>query len=138
MFCKETSPAFKRYQRRVITVMLGYAVILFSASWIVKHNHPHGWLLYVLAGLPAVPVILVIVSMGRYLQEETDEYLRLRTMRSLLVGTAALLGTLVVSDFLQSFAGAPSFTPFKSFFLLFICFGITNGVQKLRDRPSDD
>jgi uncharacterized membrane protein YcjF (UPF0283 family) len=138
MFCKETSPAFKRYQRRVFTVMLGYAVILLSASWIVKHDHPHGWLLYVLSALPAVPVILVIASMGRYLQEETDEYLRLRTMRSLLVGTAALLATLVVSDFLQAFAGAPAFPPFTSFVLFCLAFGITNAVQKLRDRPSDD
>jgi hypothetical protein len=138
MFCKETSPALKRYQRRVTTVMVAYVVILLSASWLVKHGHPHGWHLYFWSSLPAIPVIMVIVAMGRYISEEKDEYLRLRTMLALLVATGALLGTLVVSDFLQAFAKAPAFPPFTSFVIFCAAFAITQGVLKLRDRASDD
>jgi hypothetical protein len=118
IFCKERSAAFKRYQRRVMTVMAAYLLILLSASWIVKHGHLHGW--------------------QRYLSEEKDEYLRLRTMRALLVATGALLGTLVASDFLQAFAGAPAFPPFTSFVIFCVAFAIAQVVLKLRDRASDE
>jgi hypothetical protein len=138
IFCKERSAAFKRYQRRVMTVMAAYLLILLSASWIVKHGHLHGWQLYFWSALPAIPVILVIVAMGRYLSEEKDEYLRLRTMRALLVATGALLGTLVASDFLQAFAGAPAFPPFTSFVIFCVAFAIAQLVLKLRDRASDE
>lgn len=138
MFCKEKSPAFKRYQRRVMIVMLAYVAVLLGASAIVKHGRPHGWHLYFWSALPAIPVIMVIVAMGRYISEEKDEYLRLRTMLALLVATGALLGTLVVSDFLQSFAGAPAFPPFTSFVIFAFSFGATQGVLKLRDRASDE
>jgi peptidoglycan/LPS O-acetylase OafA/YrhL len=138
MFCQHKSPALKRYQKRMMFVMVGYVVVLLGSSWMVKHGHPHGWFLYFLSALPAIPIMMVIVSMGRYLREETDEYLRLRTMRALLVATAALLGTLVVSDFLQAFAGAPAFPPFTSFVIFCAAFAITQGVLQLRDRASDD
>ncbi len=138
MFCQHKSVALKRYQKRTMIVMAGYVGILLISSWTVKHGHLHGWFLYLLSALPAIPIILVIVSMGRYLQEETDEYLRLRTMRALLVATAALLGTLVVSDFLQAFANAPAFPPFTSFVIFCAAFAITQGVLQLRDRASDE
>jgi hypothetical protein len=118
--------------------MAGYVLVLFGAAWIVKHGHPHGWHLYFWSALPAIPVIMVNAAMGRYLSEEKDEYLRLRTMLALLAATAALLGTLVVSDFLQSFAGAPAFPPFASFIVFCAAFGLAQAVLKLRDRPSDD
>ena len=80
---------------------------------------------------------MVMVNMGRYLKEESDEYLRLRMIRSLLVATAALLGPLVVSDFVRAYAGAPAFPPFACFVTFCMAFGIANGVQKLRDRAVD-
>jgi hypothetical protein len=138
MFCNDTSVAFKRYQRRVMVVMAAYVVLLFAASWMVKHSHPVGWQLYFWSALPAIPVILVIVSMGRYIAEEKDEYLRLRTMLALLVATGALVGTLVVSDFLQAFAGAPAFPPFTSFIIFALAFGATQAVLKLRNRSKDE
>jgi peptidoglycan/LPS O-acetylase OafA/YrhL len=138
MFCKDTSPAFKRYQRRVLKVMAVYFVVILLAAWVVRHEHPHGWPLYFWSALPAVPVILVIVAMGLYVSEEKDEYLRMRTMLALLVSTGALLGTLVVSDFLQSFAGAPAFPPFTSFVIFAFTFAATQGVLKLRNRASDE
>jgi hypothetical protein len=128
----------KRYQGRVIRVMAAYVVVLLSAAWIVRHEHPHGWQLYFWSALPAIPVIMVIFVMGQYLSEEKDEYLRLRTMLALLVATGALLGTLVVSDFLQSFASAPAFPPFTSFVIFAFAFAATQAVLKLRDRASDE
>jgi hypothetical protein len=138
MFCKDRTQAFKRYQRRVQAAMAVYVVVTLSAAWAVKHGALIGWQLYLCSVLPALPVIAVIVAMARYLSEETDEYQRLVVMRSLLMGTAALLGTVVVSDFLRSFANIDPFPPFTCFVVFALTFGITNVVQKMRDKvPAD-
>jgi hypothetical protein len=135
--CNE-SKAGKRYQRRVLTTMAIYMVLLFGTVVLVKHVHVQGALLYVLSVLPAVPVIVTLGWMAVYLKEETDEYLRMITMRALLVGTAALLGVIVVSDFLQSIAERPALPPFTCFVVFFLAFGIAQGVQKQLNRGGGD
>lgn len=136
--CETSTPASKRYQRRVLVTMLLYVAVLFGAVFVVKHTHPHGWLLYAIALLPVLPVLAMLGSMGLYLQEETDEYIRLMTMRSLVVGTAALLTVIVVSDFLQAISGAAPLAPFASFVTFFLAFGAAQAVQKMRNRVSED
>jgi len=130
--------AGKRYARRVSVTMSIYVVLVFGAALYVKHFSPHGWLLYFWALLPAIPVIAMIGVMGRYLQEEKDEYLRMLTVRSLLVGTTVLIGTLVVNDFLRSFANGGALPPFVGYVLFFIAFGAAQAVQTLRNRVGGD
>ena len=137
-FCGVSTPASKRYQRRVMVTMSLYVAVLFAAVLIVKHAHPHGWLLYAIALMPAVPVLAMMGSLALYLQEEKDEYLRLITMRSLLVGTAAILGVLVVNDFLRSISGMGAIPPFSSWVIFFAAFGVAQAVQTRRDRVRDD
>ncbi|MGI4831254.1 MAG: hypothetical protein ACRYFU_24185, partial [Janthinobacterium lividum] len=68
-----------------------------------------------------------------------DEYQRLMAMRAILVGTAALLGTLVVNDFLRAFAHTPALSPFVSFIIFCVGTAITQLVQTLRNRvPASD
>ena len=94
--------------------------------------------LYFWSILPAIPVVGVIVRMGRYLQTEKDEYQRLLAMQAILVGTAALLATLVVNDFVRAFAGVAALPPFTSFLIFCAGMAITQLVQRLRDRvPAD-
>jgi len=135
--CQDTK-ALKRYQRRVLITVAAYMVVLFGSITVVHHLHVQGVLLYLLAMLPAVPVILILGWLGLYLQEETDEYLRLITMRALLVGTAALMGVIVVSDFLQAIAERPALPPFTYFLVFFSAFGIAQGVQKRMNRGGGD
>jgi len=137
-FCGTSTPAGKRYQRRVMVTMSLYVVVLVAAVLLVKHTHPHGWLLYAIALLPALPLLAMMGALGVYLQEEKDEYVRLITMRSLLVGTAVLLAVIVVSDFLRAISGAAPLAPFASFVTFFLGFGAAQAVQKMRNRVSDD
>jgi hypothetical protein len=118
--------------------MAVYLVVVICATLLVRHGLVHGWAVYVWSVLPALPVMVVIAQMGRYLQEENDEYLRLITMRSLLVATAALLGMLVVSDFLRSYTPTGDLPPFVSFMVFCVAFGLAQAVQKLRDRARED
>ncbi len=119
--------------------MVAYALLLLCASYIIRHDHPHRFALYFLAVLPAVPIIGVLGRLGRYLQQETDEYQRLHAMQATLLGAAGLLGTLVVNDFLRAFAGTGALPPFIGFMIFFTGVGLTQIVQRLRDRvPADD
>jgi hypothetical protein len=126
------------YQRRTLVAMGFYTLTVFGAALAVKHGHPTGWLLYVLAVLPAAPLIGMLVVLGRYLQEENDEYVRLMTMRSLLVATGALMSMIVISDFLRAFAATGVFPPFVLFVLFFVSFGIAQAVQRLQNRGGVD
>jgi hypothetical protein len=122
----------------VLVTMSIYMVVLFAAIYVVKHTHPHGWVLYTISVLPALPILAMLGSMGVYLQEETDEYIRLMTMRSLVAGTAVLLMVLVVSDFLRAISDAAPLAPFASWVTFFLAFGVAQGVQKMRNRVRDD
>jgi hypothetical protein len=121
----------------MVTMSL-YVVVLLVATLIVKHAHPHGWVLYAIALVPALPILAMLGSMGVYLKEETDEYIRLMTMRSLVAGTAVLLMVLVVSDFLRALSGAAPLAPFASWVTFFLAFGAAQAVQTMRNRVRDD
>jgi hypothetical protein len=121
-----------------MVTMAIYLVVLFAAIYVVKHTHPHGWLLYFISVLPALPIFAMLGSMGVYLQEEKDEYIRLMTMRSLVAGTAVLLAVLVVSDFLRAISGAQAMAPFASWVTFFLAFGAAQAVQTMRNRVRDD
>ena len=139
MFMKSCrSLAGKRYQMRVAWAMGFYAVALVSCSWLVKNVQLGEVLLGIVAVLPALPVLAVLIALGRYLQEESDEYMRMLSTRSLLVGAGALLSTVVVSDFLRALADGPALPPFVGFMVFFVAFGIAQGVQQLRSRADSD
>jgi hypothetical protein len=137
-FCEISTPAGKRYRSRVMVTMGLYIAVLFGAISIVKHTHPHGWLLYILSLLPAIPILAMLGSLGVYLKEEKDEYVRMMTMRSLLAGTAALLAVLVVNDFLRSISGAGALPVFTSWIVFFVVFGLAQAVQTMGNRVKDD
>ena len=60
------------------------------------------------------------------------------TMQSLLIGTAALVITLLVNDFLRAFAKASPLDPFVAFVIFSAAMGLTQAVQWLRNRVRDD
>jgi hypothetical protein len=136
--CGTSTPAGKRYQRRVMVTMSTYLVVLFAAIYVVRHAHPHGWLLYTISVLPALPIFAMLGSMGVYLQEEKDEYIRLMTMRSLVAATAVLLALVVVDDFLRAISGAQALPQFTSWVTFFLAFGVAQAVQMTRNRARDD
>jgi hypothetical protein len=138
LFCGTSTPAGKRYQRRVMVTMVFYLAVLFAAMYLVKHTHLHGWVLYTISLVPALPLLAMLGALGIYLTEEKDEYVRLMTMRSLLAGTAALLATLVVNDFLRSISGAGALPVFTSWVLFFVVFGVAQAVQTMGNRVKDD
>ena len=97
------NPAFRRYNYRVLVLMIAYAVLLMSTIYLFKHRMLDGSLAFVAAVLPALPIIGMLASIGAYLVEETDEYLRMLMVRQTLWASAFSLSIAKVWGFLENF-----------------------------------
>ena len=98
-----TSIAGMRYNRRVIWFSLLYAGTLIAAVYAFKHHLLGGPLAYLAAMLPALAIIGIFGSMGRYLVEERDEYLRVLATHQMLWATGIALSGATIWGFLESF-----------------------------------
>lgn len=135
---KSATPAGRRYLRRFFPTMISYVVVLFACVWAIRNWKPQGLELILLSVLPALPVIGVIVVMGLYLIEETDEFLRQRIASCMLFGTGVLLAATTTYAFLvNGGAIAPSDElPIWAFPLWCASWGLAQCVLGLRDRAS--
>lgn len=139
IICKAETTAKRRYQRDVLRFAAAYMVVLFCSAWFVKHDGGERFYRYFWSILPAIPVVAMILRMARYLREESDEYQRLMTMQSILVGAGSLLVAVVVDDFVRGFAGGPDLPPFTGFLVFCAGMAIAQAAQKMRNRvPADE
>jgi len=97
------SRAIRRYNSTVIILSLLYAAFLMTAIYAFNHQRVSGPLAVVVAILPALPIIGVFAAMGRYLVEETDEYIRMLTARQSFYATGFALSVATIWGFLESF-----------------------------------
>ena len=97
------TPAWKRYNFRVIWLSLAYAIFLIAAVYGFKHQLVPGALKYLVAILPALPIIGIFAAMGRYLVEEQDEYVRMLMVRQMLWASGFALSCATIWGFLESF-----------------------------------
>ena len=97
------NPAQRRYNRSVILLSLAYALILFGVITFFKNSSPTGVSAYAAAILPALPIIGVFFTMGRYLVDEQDEYLRMLTVRQTLWASGFMLSVATIWGFLENF-----------------------------------
>ncbi len=101
------SPAQQRYNRRVLVLSVVYAALLLPAVYLLSRHLVAGPLAYVVGVLPALAVSGFFWMMGRYLVEETDEYLRMLMIRQLLIATAIALTAATIWGFLEGFELLP-------------------------------
>ena len=95
--------ASKRYNWRVLWLSLAYVVVLIAAEYGFKQDLVTGAAQYVVAMLPALPVIGIFVAIGRYLVEEDDEYVSMLMVRQTLWASGFALSLATVWGFLESF-----------------------------------
>jgi hypothetical protein len=97
------SPATRRYNVRVIILSLVYAAFLIGAVYGFKHHLVGGALAWIVAVLPALPIVGIFAAIGLYLVEERDEYLRMLMVRQTLWASGFALSIATVWGFLESF-----------------------------------
>jgi hypothetical protein len=97
------SIAQRRYNKRVIILSVAYAVALLGATYAFKHQLLSGPVAYVAAILPALPIVGVFATIGLYLVEEQDEYLRMLMVRQTLWASGFALSLATIWGFLESY-----------------------------------
>ncbi len=135
---RNTSPAGRRYVRRFVPMIVGYAVALVVSITLMGRLEPQGPLLAVLAVLPALPLVGLIAVLGIYVAEETDEYVRANIVRHMLIGLAALLSITTVWGFLELGRAVPHFPTILAFPIWCGVWGLSQSVAALRARIGGD
>jgi len=81
--------------------------LVFGAAVAFRLYHLHGVAAYVVAFLPTLPILWVLVELGRYLAVEKDEFQRTVLVQCVLGGTGGTLATTTIWGYLEDFARAP-------------------------------
>jgi hypothetical protein len=120
------------YNRRLLPFAAGYVVVMLGAIVLHGRYHVAGPALYVLAVLPALPLVGIVWALGRFLVEESDEYQRALMIRKMLVATGFMLVVATIWGFLEEF-GLVAHLPAYWTFIVW-CFGLGVGAlwSKLR------
>ena len=103
----DLTPAQRAHTRRILWLLLAYAVILPPLIWLRAHRHISDPLLLAMALLASIPVLGIFASWGRYVSDERDEYHQALTLRRIATATNATMGAAVVWGFLQAFGVMP-------------------------------
>ena len=130
------SPAQRLYNRRVIVLSVLYAAFLLPVVYLFKREPPTGPIAYGLAVLPALPIVGVFVAIGRYLVEESDEYLRQLMIRQMLVASALALPVAMVVGFLESFGLVAPVHSYWFVILWFAGLGLGECLNKIAERTA--
>lgn len=125
------TPAWKRYNWRVVGLSLLYAAFLMGAVYGFKHQMVSGLTAYVVAALPALPIIGIFGAIGRYLVDEQDEYVRTLMVRQTLWASGFTLSVATIWGFLDNFGLVGHVDGYWVAILWFIGLGIGGIVNKL-------
>ena len=134
MFCSIKGPSERRYVIRMW--IMAALCVLFSAvaAVVFRHSHPHGVLAYLVAVLPALPIMGALIYTGVYLAEEKDEFQRNLLVQSLLGGTGGILAVITAWGYMEDFAHAPHLDLVWVYPLFWLCAGISYGLVRARYR----
>jgi hypothetical protein len=125
------TPAWKRYNWRVVWLSLLYAAFLIAAVYSFKHQLLSGGIAYIVATLPALPIIGIFGAIGRYLVEEQDEYVRMLMVRQTLWASGFALSAATVWGFLENFGLVGHVDGYYVLIAWFFGLGLGGFVNKL-------
>ena len=134
MVCAAFTPATRRYLYRLAPTSLVYVAVVFLTKWMFQHLHPTGLMVYLLAILPAIPMVASLAIVGLYVAEESDEFERSILVRSILWGLGGALAVSTVWGTLEEFAQAPHHSSFYAYLFFWVFMAISGVVIRLRYR----
>jgi hypothetical protein len=134
MQCFPLTKAGRRYIFRLASTQLVYILFFFITQWSFHHLHPTGLIVYLLAILPALPVIGSLAIVGLYMAEESDEFERSILVQSMLWGFGVALAIGSVWGYLEDFANAPHRSAFYAYLSFWIVMGISQPFIRMRYR----
>jgi hypothetical protein len=124
----------RRYVIRMWIMAALCVLFSFVAALVFRLSHPHGVVSYLVAVLPALPIIGALVYTGVYLSEEKDEFQRNLLVQSLLGGTGGILAVTTAWGYMEDFAHAPHLDLVYVYALFWVFAGISYGLVRARYR----
>jgi hypothetical protein len=91
LMCKKNLSPLQRRSLRLFGACLGLLVFLTVAGWDRFFPDLPGWLHYLLAVTPVLPIAGMMAIVGRYVARETDEYVKTVVTQSVLWGAGCTL-----------------------------------------------
>lgn len=135
VFAREAvRPAMRRYTLRFGASMSAYVLLLLAAVALHRQGLTAGPLGFAIALAPAIAVLCAIASLGFYVAEEQDEFIRAKLIQSLLWGTGATLSAATVWGFLETFGKAPHVPGWATVPLFAITMGLAQALIARRYR----
>jgi hypothetical protein len=101
------NPAARRYLLRFLSSMVVYAICVLISVYAFVHLKPEGYLAYLLAVLPGLPIVASLAAIALYLKEEKDELQRAVMVQAMLWATGGTLSVTTIWGFLENFVHAP-------------------------------
>ena len=132
MKCAPVTKAGRRYIYRLAPTMAVYLLFIFIARWTFHHLHPAGFVVYLLAILPALPLVGSLAVVGLYIAEESDEFERSILVQSMLWGLAGAFSISTIWGSLEDFAKAPHISTFNVFLFFWIFMGVSQSFIRRR------
>ena len=134
MECSSSKLAQRRFTVRM-WASTGLCVLFsITAALGFVFGHLAGVLAYIVAVLPALPIVWALVGAGTYLTEETDEFQRNMMIQSLLAGMGITLAATTIWGYLEDFARAPRLHLAWVYPLFWLFTALSYPVVKMRYR----
>ncbi len=124
--------AGRRYIYRLAPRWLSIFSFSSSHNGAFHHLHPTGLVVYLLAVLPALPLVGSLAIVGLYIAEESDEFERSILVQSMLWGLGGALAVSTIWGSLEDFANAPHLSAFYVYVFFWIFMGISQPFIRRR------
>jgi hypothetical protein len=126
-----TTQARKRYLREVFLATVLYLIVLQASVYALNHGVT-GFLKYVVAFVPAIPVVGIFAAIVRWLRA-ADEYQRQTTITGMAIAGGATALITVTYGFLEN-AGLPPMSVWISWLIFMSIWGIATPILQRQAR----
>ena len=134
MVCSVQNAAQRRYVIRCL-MSSGLVILLAIGDKLAfRFWSLHGPVAYLLAVLPALPIVWMLFATGVYLAEEKDEFQRMVLVQCMLGGIGGTLAATTIWGYWEDFVHAPHLGSTLVFPMFWIFVAISMVVVKARYR----
>jgi hypothetical protein len=137
MAYSDFTPAQRAHTKRILWLLLAYAIILPPLVWIRANTAVAGYVPTLMAIAASIPVLGIFASWGRYLSDERDEYHQTLALKRIAIATNATMGAAVVWGFLQAFGAMPLVETYWVPFVWVVIQGMFGIVSGFSSRSRD-
>lgn len=130
----DLTPAQRAHIRRVLWLIVAYAVIVPPLAWLRATSQLSNGLVLAIAVVASLPCLGFIASWGRYISDERDEFHRSLVLRRNAVATNATMGAAVVWGCLQAFGAMPLMEAYWIPFVWVAMQGVFVGAEMISSR----